>query len=96
MKKESFDKLAASIKEAGKIRRRQMTPGRAFNFSPANIKAIRLRINKSQSAFAFMIGVSVATLQNWEQGRRTPEGPARALLKIAAEKPEIIIEALSA
>jgi len=43
-----------------------------------------------------MIGVSLATLQNWEQGRRAPEGPARALLKIAAEKPRAVIEALSA
>jgi len=43
-----------------------------------------------------MIGVSVSTLQNWEQGRRRPEGPARALLKIAAEKPEAVIEALTA
>jgi putative transcriptional regulator len=41
-----------------------------------------------------MIGVSISTLQNWEQGRRVPEGPAPALLKIAAEKPEAVIEAL--
>jgi putative transcriptional regulator len=43
-----------------------------------------------------MIGVSVATLQNWEQGRRTPEGPAKALLKVAAQNPEAVAEALSA
>ena len=42
-----------------------------------------------------MIGVSVSTLQNWEQGRRQPEGPARALLKVATEKPEAVAEALS-
>lgn len=41
-------------------------------------------------------GVSVATLQNWEQGRRHPEGPARALLRIAAKNPEALLEALSA
>jgi len=41
-----------------------------------------------------MIGVSVGTLQNWEQGRRKPEGPARALLQVAAKNPKAVIEAL--
>ncbi|PYV38295.1 MAG: transcriptional regulator, partial [Acidobacteria bacterium] len=50
----------------------------------------------SQAEFALMIGVSVATLKNWEQGRRTPEGPARALLKVAAKNPKAVAEALSA
>jgi len=43
-----------------------------------------------------MIGVSVATLRNWEQGRRVPEGPARALLKVASKNPEAVEEALGA
>ena len=42
-----------------------------------------------------MIGFSVATLQNWEQGRRKPEGPARALLQVALYKPDAVMEALS-
>ena len=95
MKNQDFDNLVKSIKQAGKIRRDEMKPSRTFQFSPADIKGIRLRLKKSQSEFAMMIGVSVSTLQNWEQGRRTPEGPALALLKIAAEKPEVVIEALS-
>jgi len=74
----------------------QMTPDRAFNSSPAKIKAIRLRRNKTASAFVFILGVRIAALQNWEQGRRTPEGPARALLNIAGEKLQVLIEALSA
>ena len=96
MKKASFDKLMERVKQAGKIHRRQMKPGRVFHFDPADIKKIRQSLKKSQAEFALMIGVSLGTLQNWEQGRRFPEGPARALLKIAAEKPEAIIEALSA
>jgi putative transcriptional regulator len=96
MKKVSFDKLLESVKQAGRIRRGNMKAGRVFHFSPADIKEIRLRLKKSQAEFALMIGVSLATLQNWEQGRRFPEGPARALLKVAAEKPEAVIEALSA
>jgi putative transcriptional regulator len=96
MKKVSFDKLVQSVRQAGRIRRGDMKAGRVFHFSPADIKEIRLRLKKSQAEFALMIGVSLATLQNWEQGRRFPEGPARALLKVAAEKPEAVIEALSA
>jgi putative transcriptional regulator len=48
----------------------------------------------SQSEFALMIGVSVATLRNWEQGRRTPEGPALALLRVAIKNPTAVAEAL--
>ena len=51
-------------------------------------------MDKFQSEFALMIGVSVGTLQNWEQGRRKPVGPARALLKVASENPEAVREAL--
>ena len=94
MKKQDFDNLVESIKQAGKIRRGEIRPSRTFEFDPIDIKKIRLRLNKSQSEFAMMIGVSVSTLQNWEQGRRRPEGPARALLKIAAERPQSVIEAL--
>jgi hypothetical protein len=46
--------------------------------------------------FALMIGVSVATLRNWEQGRRTPDGPALALLRVAARNPKAVIQALHA
>ncbi|HEY3128558.1 MAG TPA: NadS family protein [Acidobacteriota bacterium] len=96
MKKHEFDKLATSVKEAGRIKRDELRAGRITELAPAKIKSIRLKLKKSQSEFAMMIGVSVATLQNWEQGRRTPEGPARALLKVAAEKPRAVAEALRA
>lgn len=95
MRKCDFDKLVASIDQAGKIKRGEMRASRVFRFTPADIKGIRLRLRKSQSEFALMIGVSVSTLQNWEQGRRVPEGPARALLKVAAERPEVVVKALS-
>jgi len=94
MKKKNFDNLVQSVKQAGRIRHGKMKASRTFRFDPADIKNVRKRLKKSQSEFALMIGVSISTLQNWEQGRRKPEGPARALLKIAAEKPEAIIETL--
>jgi len=96
VKKKDFDKLVASVKQAGKIKRGKLKPSRVFRFKPADIKAIREKLGVSQSEFALMIGVSVSTLQNWEQGRRQPDGPARALLKVAAENPEVVAEALSA
>jgi len=60
-----------------------------------DIRAMRENINKSQADFAYMIGVSVATLRNWEQGRRTPDGPALALLKIVSKNPEYVEQLLS-
>jgi putative transcriptional regulator len=94
--KGDFQKLVASVKQAGKIRRKKARPSRTFQFKPADVKAIRVLLKQSQAEFALMIGVSVATLRNWEQGRRVPHGPARALLKVAAEQPGAVRRALSA
>jgi putative transcriptional regulator len=95
MKKKDFDNLVDSIREAGRIRRGEAKPSRVSEFAPVDVKAIRRRLRKSQAEFARMIGVSVATLQNWEQGRRQPQGPARALLKVAAINPEAVTAALA-
>jgi putative transcriptional regulator len=94
MRKKDFDKLVTSIRQAGRIKRGELKPSRVTRFAPVDVKAIRQQLGKSQSEFARMIGVSVATLQNWEQGRRRPEGPARALLKVAAMNPEAVSAAL--
>ena len=95
MKQRDFGRLAKSIRQAGRIRRGEAKPSRVFALGPEDIRAIRLRIGKSQTEFALMIGVSVATLRNWEQGRRTPEGPAMALLMVAAKNPRAVAAALS-
>lgn len=94
MKSAEFKKLVTSVKQAGSIKQGKTLPSRRFTFSPPDIKQIRDRLDKSQSEFARMIGVSVSTLQNWEQGRRKPEGPARALLQVAARNPEAVADAL--
>jgi putative transcriptional regulator len=96
VREQDFRNLVKSVRQAGRIRRGQMKPSRVYTFRPTEIKSIRSKLGKSQSEFALMIGVSVATLQNWEQGRRTPAGPAKALLKVAAQNPEAVAEALSA
>lgn len=95
MKKRDFKYLVKSIKQAGRIRRGEVQPSRVTEFAPVDVKAIRRRLGKSQSAFARMIGVSVSTLQNWEQGRRRPDGPARALLQVAAANPKAVAAALA-
>lgn len=95
MNDRDFEKLTRSLEQAGEIRRGERLPGRAFEFSPPDIKAIRGRLRQTQREFAAMIGVSVATLRNWEQGRRRPEGPARALLQVAQHSPLAVADALS-
>jgi len=94
MRQNDFDELINSVRQAGKIKRGEMASSRTFMFRPDDIKGIRSKLGLSQSEFALLIGVSVATLQNWEQGRRHPDGPARALLRIAAKNPEAVLEAL--
>jgi putative transcriptional regulator len=96
MKSTDFKQLVASVKQAGRIRRGTLRPRRVTTFKPADIRAIRAKLEVTQTEFALMIGVSVATLRNWEQGRRMPDGPARALLRVAATAPEAVALALSA
>jgi putative transcriptional regulator len=94
MKEVAFRKLLISIKQAGQIRRGKLKPARMTTYRPADVKRVREKLDASQSEFALMIGVSVATLRNWEQGRRTPDGPALALLRVAARNPRAVAEAL--
>jgi putative transcriptional regulator len=94
MKKQDFERLVASVRQAGEIRRGKRKASRVFEFKPEDVKRIRERLKKSQAAFASMIGVSVGTLRNWEQGRRVPDGPARALLTVASKHPEAVADAL--
>ncbi|MCK4504415.1 MAG: helix-turn-helix domain-containing protein [Candidatus Aegiribacteria sp.] len=96
MKNEDFDMLVASIKEAGDIKANRKKPNRVFEMNAPEIREIRELLHVSQKEFALMIGVSVRTLQNWEQGRRKPEGPAKALLRIASKNPKAVLDALHA
>ena len=59
-----------------------------------DIAALRRFVGLTQTRFARAMGISVHTLRNWEQDRRTPEGPALALLRIAARHPRILLENL--
>ena len=94
MKDNDFQDLLKSIDQAREIHKGKRAPSRVFKFEPIEVKKIRDKLHVSQPEFAVMIGVSVATLRNWEQGRTVPEGAARALLKVAAKKPRAVLEAL--
>jgi putative transcriptional regulator len=94
MKNREFDQLLASIDEAGKFHAGKIKPGRITRFHPIIVTGIRKKLKLSQARFAHMIGVSVDTLQNWEQGRRCPRGPALALLKVAEVDPGAVMKAL--
>jgi putative transcriptional regulator len=96
VKKTNFDDLAKSVRQAGQIRRKKVRPSGAVTFQPADVRAIRDSPGKSQTEFAMMIGVKVARLRDWKQKRRVPDGPAQALLRVAAQNPEAVANALSA
>src|SRR5205085_1207227 len=82
------------IPGSGGIRRCEMKRSRALKVNPRNdIAKARQRLGMSQSKFADVLGISTATLQNWEQGRREPTGPAKVLLRIALRHPKILLEA---
>lgn len=70
--------------------RRRLMAGRVE--SGADVTALRQFIGLTQERFAAAMGISVHTLRNWEQGRRHPDGPAIALLRIAARHPRVILE----
>jgi len=96
MNDSDFNLLCESIRQAGAIKRGENKPSRVFSHADPDAQAIRQRLGLSQSRFAAIIGVSVRTLQNWEQGRRHPEGPAKALLRVVDRDPVAVLQALHA
>ena len=66
----------------------------AMIMRPEEVKAIRYKLNQSQAEFAMMIGVSLGTLQGWEEGKHRPDGPAMALLRVASRNPKIVAKTL--
>ena len=94
MKDELFDELLESVKQAGAVMRGKTEASRIFEYPDPEVREIRNRTGLSQDKFAMLIGVQPSTLRNWEQGRRKPTGPARALLRILEADTEHAILAL--
>lgn len=95
MKKAQFEELLESVREMKAIEKGQKKASRTFVFPPPNARQIRRKFQLTQSDFARLIGISVSTLRNWEQGVRVPEGPAQVLLRIADAHPEAVFEVTS-
>ncbi len=89
-----FQELLESVKQGGEIIRGERKAGREFDFENPDVRAIRTKYGLSQNKFAQLLGISPATLRNWEQGRRKPEGPARILLLVASKHPEVILDSV--
>jgi putative transcriptional regulator len=94
MKKQMFEELLGSVREAGAILRGRKKPSRRVVVRSSGVRVIRERTSLSQSEFADLIGVSIKTLQNWEQERRRPTGPAAALLRVIEHNPALAVKAI--
>ena len=92
MKNELFKELLESVKQGSAIIKSTVKPLRTFEFPESEVRKIREQYGLSQDKFATLMGISVATLRNWEQGRRKPEGPARVLLRVAATHPDALLD----
>lgn len=95
MNKRLFEKLAESIKQHGEIARGERAPSREFHVDALVVKEIRALTQLSQPKFAQILDVDVGTLRNWEQGRREPTGPAKALLRAIKNDPKSVLKALA-
>lgn len=94
MNEQMFNELLESIEQAGKIKKGQIKPSRQFTSEEPDVVAIRAKYGMTQQEFSSLLGISVGTLRNWEQGRRKPQGPAKVLLRIAEKRPKAILESL--
>jgi putative transcriptional regulator len=98
MSKRAFDKIRAGLEDAIAIARGEADPASYRVHVPAaiDVKAIRQKLGMSQAQFAASFGFGLAAVQNWEQGRRRPEGAARAFLTVIDREPEAVRRALAA
>ena len=90
-----FDELMESVQQMGEIVRGERQPSREFHVETLPVKEIRKATGLTQAKFAALIDVHLGTLRNWEQGRRDPTGPAKALLKAIHNDPVNVLNALA-
>ena len=95
MNKKLFKELVDSMTQMGEIVRGERAPSREFHVDAIAIKNLRSKVGLSQPKFAALLHVDVGTLRNWEQGRREPTGPAKALLTAISRDPNNVLKALA-
>lgn len=97
MRKDLFNELVESVSQMKAIQAGRLRPSRVtradelVRTATPDVATLRARFKLSQVKFAALLGISVDTLQNWEQNRRTPDGPAKVLLRVAAAHPEALL-----
>ena len=93
MDQNRFSKLVESIDEMKAHRRGEIDlPADRIRFvDEPDPRDVRKALGLNQSDFAHVLGVSIKTVQNWEQGRRSPRGPAKKLLEVAASHPDVLL-----
>ncbi|MER2472412.1 helix-turn-helix domain-containing protein [Photorhabdus laumondii] len=90
-----FSRLTESITQMNEIINGERAASRETHVEAVKVKNIRQATGLTQTGFAKLISVNVGTLRNWEQGRREPTGPAKALLKAIEKDPVHVLKALS-
>lgn len=95
MNTDMFARLMKSVGQMDEIVRGERQPSREFHIDALAVKEIRRATGLSQAKFASIVDVQVGTLRNWEQGRRDPTGPAKALLRAISKDPEHVLAALA-
>jgi len=95
--KEAFESIRAGLEDALAYTRGDRSRGVAHEIDvpEVDVREVRAKLGLSQSSFAAMFRVSVATVRSWELGRRRPEGPARALLTVIEREPDAVRRALA-
>ncbi|NLY12368.1 MAG: helix-turn-helix domain-containing protein [Gammaproteobacteria bacterium] len=91
-----FDELLESVQQMDDVVKGERASSREFHVDAIQVKEIREATGLTQVQFAQRIGIEVATLRNWEQGRREPTGPAKALLTAIKNDPKHVLQALGA
>jgi putative transcriptional regulator len=90
-----FDKLVESMTQMNEIIDGERVPSSEFVVDPIQVKSIRMATGLTQDKFCKLIDVKLGTLRNWEQGRREPTGPAKALLRAIKNDPKHVLVALA-
>jgi len=91
MKKNHFEEFKKSVKQMKNIEKGVSKPSRVYKYP--DVKKIRKKLHVSQKELSEQLGISNRTLQNWEQSRRAPTGPARVLLNLLELQPNLLYQA---
>ena len=91
----AFNSIKQGLDEALEFSKGKKSKAIVHEFSPLDVKNIRVKIGMSQNEFASAFGISVSTLRHWERGDRTPNGPALVLLNVVSKEPTAVLKALS-